>query len=215
MANYIPVLCCSGSKTEDSFIYKGQSIKFVASPSIAPHDGAKCCKPDDKIDGDTKTWRDLVLEQNHPDLVPAYELYSNDVYRKLYAKYGNHFYILSAGWGIIRADFKLPAYDITYSKAANVDPWARRKWKDNYGWFDFNHLKEDAKNKTFDSNSVISLFAGSDYVPPFCDMTQSIPNKKEILYKSQNIMQRQGFEYIYYNTPLKTNWHYKAAGEFT
>jgi hypothetical protein len=211
--NYIPVLCCSSKKTKDRFYYNGQPIKFVASLSKAPRDVAKYCRPDDKIiPGETRTWRDLVLEQKHPDLVQAYCLYKHKVYRDLYREFGNRFYILSGGWGIIRANFKLPDYNITYSTAPNMPEYARRR--DNIGWNDINHLKEDAENKTFDSDSIIVLFAGADYAPPFCDMTQSIPNRKKILYKSQNIMRRQGFEYIYYDTNRITTWFYEAAGEF-
>jgi hypothetical protein len=110
--NYIPVLCCSSKKTKDGFYYNGQSIKFVASPRMAVKNGVVFYKPDDKIPGENKTWRDLVVNgQNDPKLnfVPAYRLYSRDIYRDLYHEFGNRFYILSAGWGIIRADFKIPA----------------------------------------------------------------------------------------------------------
>jgi hypothetical protein len=159
---YIPVLCCSGKKTKDTFCYNGQTIKFVASPQIVPQKGIVFYKPDDKMPGGNTTWRDLVLEQKHPDLIPAYRLYMRDIYRDLYHKFGNNFYILSAGWGIIRADFKIPAYDITYSTAPNVPAYVRRI--DNNGWKDINHLKEDAGS--FNKDTEIILFAGSDYAPP-------------------------------------------------
>jgi hypothetical protein len=211
--NYFPVLCCSSQKTKDGFCYKGETVKFVASPQIAPKDEFTYYKPDDPIPGENKTWRNLVLNgQNDPklDLVPAYHLYKSDIYRAFYREFGNFFYILSAGWGIIRADFKIPAYDITYSTAPGVPACVRRK--DNYGWKDINHLKEDSVK--FDHDSGIILFAGSGYVPPFCDMTQSIPCRKKILYKSQKIGRRQGFVYEYYQTNLKINWYYEAAGDF-
>jgi hypothetical protein len=52
----------------------------------------------------------------------------------------------------------------------------------------------------FDRNSEIILFAGADYVAPFCNMTQSIPFNKRIFYKRANLRQRQGFIYEYYQT---------------
>jgi hypothetical protein len=210
---YIPVLCCSSSKTKDRFCYNGQSIKFVAFPRMVPQDGVIFHKPDDKIPGTNITWRDLVLNgQNDPklDLVPAYRLYSRNIYRDIYDKFDNCFYILSAGWGIIRADFKIPAYDITYSTAPNMPKYVKRS--DNYGWNDINHLKEDSVK--FDRDSEIILFAGSDYVSPFCDMVQSIPYQKKILYKSKKVIQRHGFVYEYYKTNKNTTWVYEAAETF-
>ena len=210
--DFIPVLCCSGGKTKDRFYHNGQYVKFVAFPGKVPQEskmhGVIFYKPDDKISGMNKTWRDLVLEQNHPDLVPAYKLYKPEIFRELYHEFGNRFYILSAGWGIIRANFKIPAYDITYSTAQGVPEYARRK--DNYGWKDFTHL-EEAK---FDSNSESILFAGSDYVDPFCRMAQSIRYRKKILYKSRKVIRRPGFDYEYYQTSANTNWHYVAAKEY-
>ncbi|MDR0599329.1 MAG: hypothetical protein LBG84_04510 [Treponema sp.] len=206
----IPVACCSSKKIISEFCYKDLFIKFVASPQIAPRDGFTYYKPDDTIPGEHKTWRDLVLEQNHPDLVPAYCLYRRDIYRDLYHEFGNCFYILSAGWGIIRADFKIPAYDITYSTTPNMPEYAKRR--DNYGWKDINHLKEDSIK--FDRDSEVILFAGSDYVPPFCDMAQSVQYRKKILYKRHTVTRRQGFVYEYYQTNRNTNWYYEAVKRF-
>jgi hypothetical protein len=209
--NYIPVLCCSSKKNKGFFLYKKQSIKFVASPIKAPGDGCIYYRPDDIIPGENKTWRDLVLEQKEPDLVPAYLLYCPpDVYHGLYRKFRNRFYILSAGWGIIRADFKIPAYDITYSTAQKVPNHARRT--NNYGWKDINHLKEDAAD--FKEDPTVILFAGSDYVHPFCKMTESIQNRKKIiLFNSKKFKEgKEGdFEYKQYRTNTKTNWHIEAA----
>jgi hypothetical protein len=208
--HYIPVLCCSSDKTKDRFCYNGKFYKFVAYPQEVAQGGVIFYKPDDRIPGENKTWRDLVLEQNEPDLVPAYELYSRDIYRDLYHEFGNYFYILSAGWGIIRADFKIPAYDITYSTDKKIPGFVKRI--NNQNWNDINHLQEDAKK--FDSNSEIILFAGSDYAPRFCDMTQYIKCTKKILYKSLKLIRQQGFIYEYYKTKINTNWFYKAAQDF-
>jgi tetratricopeptide (TPR) repeat protein len=202
------VICCSGSKTKDNFIYNSnsQSVKFVASPEKAPCDGALYCRPDDKISGTDKTWRDLVLEQNHPDLVKAYCLYKNNVYRGLHKTF-ERFYIFSAGWGIIRSDFMLPAYNITF---ANAPEWEKRK-KDMQ-WNDFNHLKDDAAN--FAPGDKIMLLAGSGYIGHFCDMTKSISNKKIIIHKGPDIPESDGFEYRHYETPRRTNWFYEVAENF-
>jgi hypothetical protein len=191
---------------------------------MVSQDGVVFHKPDDRIPGETRTWRDLVLEQKECDLVSAYRLYSPpispDIYKDFYGKFKNRFYIFSAGWGIIRANFKLPDYNITYSTAPNMPEYARRR--DNIGWNDINHLKEDSVK--FNRDSVIILFVGSDSVPPFCGMTKSIPYEKKILYNGEKgrkvteTMRGQGFvqrfDYEEYQTDQKTNWHYKAAREF-
>lgn len=215
--NYIPVLSCSGEKIKDWFSYSDeQHIMFVASPEAvlnAPPPkfplGIKYCRPDDKIFDTEDTWLDLVKKQNHPDLIPAYQLYKRDIYHKFYMKYRNNFYIISAGWGIIRASYKIPAYNITYSNSKSVPKYSRRINSDK--WNDFNHLKEDSAN--FDENSIIILFSGSNYIESFCNMTKFIKNRKIIYYTAQSISKKDGFEYSKYKKNF-TNWHYEAAKEY-
>jgi hypothetical protein len=224
--NYIPILCCSSEKdgkTESKFYYKGKSYKFVASPRMVSQNGVTFQKPDDKIPDENRTWRDLVVNgQKDPslDLVEAYRLYKPDIFRDLYHEFDNRFYIFSAGWGIIRANFKIPFYDITYSTDSKVPKYAMRK--DNFGWKDIIHLNDDYLNEDYGKfyrDAEVIVFAGSDYVEPFfCDMAQSklyIPPKRIMIkYKSQNLIQRQDFVYEYYETDINTNWHYEAAKEF-
>jgi hypothetical protein len=208
--NYIPVLCCSGGKTVNQFFYNGKQIKFVASPVNAPHNSALYCMPDDRIPNTGETWRDLVMKQEHDGLIPAYQLYWHEVYRKLFRVYGERFYIFSAGWGIVRSTFKLPCYDITFSNAPGVEIWAKRT--PAMRWNDFNHLKEDAA--CFDGNAKIILFAGTGYVEPFCRMTSGIANTKIITHKAANPARYSGFEYCHCNTKAVTNWFYEAVENF-
>ena len=47
-----------------------------------------------------------VPRDNPHGLLPAWRLYENPIYELLANHCGSeHFYILSAGWGLIRADF--------------------------------------------------------------------------------------------------------------
>ena len=80
------------------------------------------------------TWRDKLLAYNaNPGnnplgLLPAFELYENDIYRVLVKKFGiENTYILPAGWGLINAAFLTPSYDITFSAQA-PNCVRRRKW---------------------------------------------------------------------------------------
>lgn len=217
--NIIPVLCCSSEKNNNQFIYKDDqpAVKFVASPRGVSQDGVKFYKPDDKIPEENRTWRDLVLEQKHNNLVPAYLLYKRDIYRELYNEFRGQFYILSAGWGIIRADFKIPAYDITYSTAGDMPEYVKRT--DNYGYKDINHLKDDFSKLGRDTEVI--LFAPYDYVRPFCNMTQSIPfNKKTIKFRSKKIhndfllLGKKGYDFDYFPDGGPHDWFYKAAEVF-
>jgi len=210
MVDFIPVLCCSKSKRIDVFYYNNHSIKFVASPKCA-NDGLNLyCIPDDKIPGYEKKWRDLIVEQNHENLVRGFELYKNDIYRYLYQKYGDNFYILSAGWGIIRSSYKLPAYNISYSKQA--DELIKRT--EHMQWNDFNHLQDDVNAGIISSDAVIVLFSSVDYLSSFYNLTSEIKNRKKIFFKAKGIIQKEGYEYEYYNENIMTNWFYKAARNF-
>ncbi|GHV03421.1 hypothetical protein FACS189485_06580 [Spirochaetia bacterium] len=212
MTAYIPVLCCSKSKTSELFSYNGKAIHFVASPNAAPQDGDLYCIPDDKISqGSAKTWRDLIHEQNHQDLIPTFKLYTNEVYRSLYEKFKGHFYIFSAGWGIVRSAYKLPAYNITYSRQG--DPLTKRTRE--MKWPDFNHLHDDVKEGKVSSNAEIVLFAGTDYLVPFYELTSMIKNTKIIIHKTKGIDKKLGYVYVSYCEKISTNWFYKAANEFS
>src|SRR5258706_58432 len=98
----------------------GRRMLFVATPSLAPaREGYAYARPDDTSDDGT-SWRARLAEYNkhcraNPlDLCPAYKLYANAVYGALIGKYGaENVYILSAGWGLIGADFLTPKYNET------------------------------------------------------------------------------------------------------
>jgi hypothetical protein len=64
-------------------------------------------------------------------LYSAWQLYENKAYARLVDQLGiDRVYILSAGWGLIRADFLTPCYDITFSQSA--DSYKRRRKADRY-----------------------------------------------------------------------------------
>jgi hypothetical protein len=171
---------------------------------------------DDRIRYENKTWRELIINgQNDPslNLIKAYRLYkpkiAPSIYEDFYKEFDNSFYILSAGWGIIRADFRIPAYDITFSTAPKVPEYARRNV--DHVWTDINHLKEDIDNGKYAPDSKIILFAGKDYLLHFRRMTQSISYKKKILVyandESENgkVIKDGWFVYENYFTTMKTN----------
>jgi hypothetical protein len=106
-------------------------VSFVAHPELAPPAaGCVYARPDDASQAGG-TWREQLVAYNSSPgdnplgLLPAFELYENDIYRAMVKQCGvEKTYILSAGWGLIDAAFLTPAYDITFS--AQADKFVRR-----------------------------------------------------------------------------------------
>ncbi|MGD1090095.1 MAG: hypothetical protein ABR955_15430 [Verrucomicrobiota bacterium] len=184
-----------------------KSVMFVAHPEIASSAfNGIYAAPDDFSDQD-ETWRTQLLKYNRNpavnpfNLYPAYKLYQNGTYQALVMKFGiEQIYILSAGWGLIRADFLTPQYDITFS--ASAEAYKRRKKNDRYG--DFQMLPEGI-------NEPVIFLGGKDYLPLFCSLTHHIKVRKILFYNSGISPQVQGFDAIQYQTNTRTNWHYECA----
>ena len=115
---------------------------FVAKPDAAPPSESQVYARPDDVSDTGKSWRTVLQEYNavpgdNPlGLLPAWQLYKNSTYNILADHCGpDRLYILSAGWGLIRADFLTPNYDITFSKARNVEPFKRRGHHETYDDF--------------------------------------------------------------------------------
>ena len=136
----IAVIQCQGRKRMDAGTLKtasGLAVDFVARPEIAPaKDNCVYARPDDQPE-DGLTWRQLVQDYNNlPNnplgLYPAVQLYRDAIYERLACRLGlQNLYILSAGWGLIRANFLIPAYDITFSSMKRSKRHLRRRKQDN------------------------------------------------------------------------------------
>jgi hypothetical protein len=209
------VIQCASSKSASAGYMKtddGRNVVFVANPAqTPPKKGVLYVRPDD-IAQDGLSWRDMLQEYNRrPDnnplrLLPSWRLYSRDVYGQLVKAYGeDKVFILSAGWGLIRADFLTPYYDITFSSARNVDHYKRRSKKDIYQ--DFNQLP------TQDKDDLV-FFGGKDYLPLFCELTRGYPGKRYVFYNSSVEPTIQGCIPVKYETSARTNWHYLCASDF-
>ena len=187
----------------------GRNVMFVAQPDCAPSDGSRVhARPDDMSDkGDT--WR-TVLEQynaapggNPLGLLPAWRLYRNPTYGMLAKSMGlQRFFILSAGWGLIRADYLTPNYDITFSKARNVEPCKHRGRRDIYEDFQLPYGIVDP----------IVFFGGRDYIPLFCRLTANAKGHRTVFYAG-NKPAAPGCTLRRFGDPF-TNWHYQCARTF-
>jgi len=203
------VMCCSNGKNGSYLSHNGNKICFVAKGQNESFEGISA-HPDDLIPNQQYSWRHIIAEQRENcGLVEAYKLYDNDIYRSLFKKFGNALYIFSAGWGIVRADFKLPMYNITFSSNSNVEKWAVRKKDDVYN--DFNHLL------SCDASETIVLLSGIDYIMPFYDLTKNLSNLKIVICKSEKAIKQiqclnnDKFQCKYYSTTTSTNWYYSFA----
>ena len=109
-------------------------------------------------------------------------------------------FILSAGWGLIPANFLTPAYDITFTTSA--DDWKRRRKGDRYE--DFRMLPDD--------DDPILFVGGKDYLSLFGRLTASLRARKVVFFNSRTEPDLpQGFELVRYRTTTRTNWHYECA----
>jgi hypothetical protein len=137
-------------------------------------------------------------------LYPAYQLYENQAYGRLVDRFGSeNVYILSAGWGLIRAGFLTPSYDITFSPSA--DAYKRRRKTDRYD--DFRMLPDDTEND-------IVFFGGKDYLPLFCSLTDTNRSRKIVFFNSTSIPRLNGCTLKRFETTTRTNWHYECANAF-
>ena len=185
----------------------GKPVMFVADPQTAPDTKTySYAKPDD-ISDSGKTWRSQLLdynldrENNSFNLLPAWQLYANPTYECLVRKFGNQkIFILSAGWGLLAADFLTPVYDITFS--ASAEAFKRRRKKDVYQ--DLNLLPADL------AEPVIFL-GGKDYTPLFCHLTENIKSKRTIVYNSITPPDASDCSLVRFETTTRTNWHYGCA----
>jgi hypothetical protein len=210
------IIQCSGSKNGEPWTVSGLNgikVKFVSHPNpceVTP--GLELFRPDDVVPDHITTWRQYLSDYNkrkdNPDyLLKAGDLYQDKTYRILIDKFGwENVYILSAGWGLIRSDFLLPYYDITFSHLA--DKCVRRYKSDIYQ--DYNQLKKEPIH----TDNEVYIFVGLDYHPLLNKLTENIPIKKYIFHKSKSLPRKTGFEYIYYRTNRVTNWHYSCAQDF-
>jgi hypothetical protein len=122
----IAVIQCAGRKRLGAGHMLSAARKpviFVGNPAAAPADASHvyAC-PDDPSDAGP-SWRHQLVRYNEEHandnplgLYTARWLYNNKAYERLVGHLGERkVYILSAGWGLIRADFLTPYYDITFA----------------------------------------------------------------------------------------------------
>ena len=182
---------------------------FVADPKQIPDDTECVYTHPDDLSESGITWRERLLRYNvepgtNPlGLLPAWELYQDPVYSRLVKAYGiDRVYILSAGWGLITADFLTPDYNITFSQAPKG---IKRNKSTRFN--DLCLLSQDSKDP-------IVFFGGKNYVSLFCELTRPFNCRKVVFYNSATPPRAPGCELKRFVTDRRTNWHYECADRF-
>ena len=201
------VIQCAASKSAEAGYLrdaKGNNVCFVAEPALAPKGTDFVYARPDDLNG-AATWRQQLLSYNQRKsnpfgLLPAWRLYRNEAYGLLVSKLGvDNVFILSAGWGLLRADFLTPCYDITFSNQA--DDYKKRRNRMTFR--DFNQMP--------DSTDEVLFFGGKDYLPLFLQLTSAHSGKRVVYYNSAHAPEAPGCKLEHYITRTRTNWHYECV----
>ncbi len=214
------VIACAGGKRAGAGLMrttKGKPVKFVAQSKLAPKDAPYNYAMPDDISDDGTSWRVRLCAYNathekngdNPfDLLPAWELYKPPIYGKLVKEYGaENVYIMSAGWGLVSADFLVPDYDITYSSSAKGENAYKRRRKNNWVDKDFCMLPKESTDR-------VVFFGGKDYLKRFCELTKGYAGERVCYYNAGKCPDVEGVTLKKYETRTRTNWQYECAQKF-
>ncbi|MGQ0585230.1 MAG: hypothetical protein ACT4O6_25100 [Reyranella sp.] len=219
----IAIIQCAGSKVPRAGHMKtrdGRNVLFVARPADDPVASTHVhARPDDDSDWGG-SWREELQRYNRRytqqkdnpcGLLPASKLYKPRIYRDLVAELGeDRVFILSAGWGLVRASFLLPAYDITFSRNTKVPSHKRRRHAER---------REEWK----DQNDLLSLpsplepihfFGGRDYLPLFDELTRNVATPRTVHYFGETSPDLLGCTTKRFESTKSRNWHYDCAADF-
>jgi hypothetical protein len=205
------VIQCAGSKQPAAGTFwtaDGRRVVFVAHPALAPRaDDIHYAHPDDLCDLEDQTWRERVMDENRrprvasSPLCAAGFLYRPSAYRTLQERFGaERLFILSAGWGLVRSNFLLPAYDITFSGSA--EPHKRRQATQRFS--DFNHLLDEGEADTV-------FLGGKDYLPLFLKLSSAVRGRRLVFFNSAVPPAAPGCMVQEFRSARRTNWHYGCA----
>lgn len=212
--NVSVVIQCAAGKRADAGHFMsddGRKIVFVADPCRAPASSSVTHQRPDDIAPSGCSYRDMLIAYNRDQraenpfgLLPALDLYQNGVYGRLAGKFGRErVFILSAGWGLISADFLTPYYDITFSSSARGEDAYKNRSRCDSGYRDFCTIPKDT------SDHVVFL-GGKGYVPLFCSATAGIA-RRTVFYNADTPPNAPGCALRRYETTTRTNWHYECA----
>lgn len=222
---YLLCQCCqSQGRAKQCF-----GVDIVANPQ-KPND----MRPFDVLPSGNTIY-DEVEKQQDANLTPAYLAYTAGCrnimspYEQCYRNHGNNLFILSTAWGIVRADFKIPKYDVSFSPRA--DPrvkaklnsrgdYANNHWN-SYANVAFNHLKfrdEIDSNLKVNSKKPIVVILARTYLLRFARVYSNSGMSNPLVIISyavvpnnvRRILGNANVQYIRYATNANRTWHYEV-----
>lgn len=210
------VMQCAKSKMDDGWFRDGNGniLNFVADPERSSSVPLfRPVHPDDD-DGTGETWRSRLLKYNQHysatgenpfGLHAAGALYRNPAYAAVSGSLpAENFYILSACWGLVRSDFLIPNYNVSFSRSQGVPAYAVRSGLK--GWQDFNML---------DLRSTLPLIyvGGRSYLQAFALLSGGYQGPRIAYHNLSEVPEIDGIEMRRFDTAIKTNWYYQLAHE--
>jgi hypothetical protein len=209
------VIQCAGRKAPGAGALRtrtGQRVKLVAHPEQAPSSTEWLyAHPDGPSDAPGQTWRQQLVAYNKSPrdnplgLLEAYRLYGNSVYKELVDAFGlTNVFILSAAWGLVRADYPLPYYDLTFAYTKPADRYTRRMPGDKYD--DFCQLHDD-------EDGPVVYFGGRNYLLIFQKLTDPLRCEKVVFFASASPPNNSQWRAIRFEQNFY-NWHYACAKAF-
>jgi len=214
-SNRIFVIQSAGRKAEDGYLRgnAGRQLVFVADPAKAPAlPDVRFAHPDD-LRPDGRSWRQYLVDYNARDTNPiglhrAIDLYAHPVYAHLASRLPpERLYVLSPAWGLVRADYRLPNYEVSFSHGAHVPVHARRA--EAQTWQDFNTIEAGAGDEI--------VFIGSkDYLAAFDALTRNSPAQRLAYRSSGTGKGSPGLKFRRYEAKTKeaknkAQWYYDLA----
>jgi hypothetical protein len=214
------VIQCAAGKAPHAGVFRaldGRQVRFVARPELCGSEvNVIFARPDDTSDVPNRTWRARLLDyvamngQENPfGLFKAYQLYNHKAYAALVRTFGEqHVFVLSAAWGLIRADHLTPAYDVTFNRRAKLKkPEAFVANTSTYDYFQ--QLPPDT--------GPIVFLGGKDYLPLLETLTASLRRQRIVFVRAGDLGLSNarrtpiGMRFKPYPVAAKTNWHYQCA----
>lgn len=185
----------------------GRRIPFVADHGRAPASASIMYRRPDDMASPGRSYRDMLVAYNRArraenpfGLLPAWKLYRNDAYGRLAENFGTRkLFILSAGWGLLSADFRTPYYDITFSNSARGENACKRRSIRDSGYRDLCMIPKGT------SDHVVFL-GGKDYVSLFYSTTA-----ETVFYNYHTPPDSPGCVLRLYETTTRTNWRCECA----
>lgn len=224
----VVIQCADDKKSAETFTLNDYSVRFVATPDI----GLSEACPWDRIPSMAgQTWIDCARAYGNPSnwqiyqnagigisgngaLMQCGDLYAPPAYGNLLQAIGKeNVYILSAGWGLIRANYGIPPYNVTFCNANNVPENAKISPPKRANYLSFGdivdgddeiHLFITAKYFAYWELNFINNDRHADRIILHWRKGQSLPLSSPL--EDQVVHHDCGNQ--------RQNWHYTAVKQF-